>query len=49
LNDDLYRHSQPLGRSQVYSELFSHVSVTYLVHFNIYFYTIIILLGIRNS
>ena len=37
-----YRHSQPLGRSQVYTELSSHVSIPYLVRFNIYFYTIII-------
>jgi len=37
-----YRHSQPLGRLQVYIELSSHVSVPYLVCFSIYFYTIII-------
>ena len=44
-----YRHSQPLGRSQVYTELSSHVSVPYLVRFIFYLYTIlqssIILLG----
>ena len=33
-----YRHSQPLGRLQVYThELSSHVSVTYLVYFLFYF------------
>ena len=37
-----YRHSQPLGRSQVYPELSSHVSVTYIVRVTFYFYTIII-------
>jgi len=30
------------GRSQLYTELSSHVSVPYLVRFNIYVYTIII-------
>ena len=34
--------SQPLGRSQVYTKLSSHVSVPYLVHFNIYVYTSIV-------
>ena len=37
-----YRHSQRLGRSQVYTELSSHVSVTYLVGFIFHLYTSII-------
>jgi len=45
-----YRHSQPLGRSQVYTELSSHVSVPYLVRFIFYLYTIqYYLTGITNK
>jgi len=45
----LYRHSQPLGRSQVYTELSSHVTVTYLVRFNFLFLYYHYLTGITKQ